>query len=195
MFHDENIFLTPYKYTNQYTHTYVYSDQLILSDEFIIWFCMTFFSFLFTTGLWLYVYNYIVSGRFAEVHNRKKQKVYIVRRLPSQKLDENIVDYIKENSTRPYKILSTKTYDNKLTNLEDRVFLRFMKKIYNTEYDIYIMNTNLYRSSYDNYIYYSEIMGVDYEILDFVKVNVEEAGMERRFFDRETRDRITIELD
>lgn len=188
---------------------YEYDDDLLLfqkiyqlneydtNNELLLWFCMTFFSFIFTTSLWLYVYNYIVSGRFAEVHNRKKQKVFIVRRLPSQKLDQSIVDYIKENANRPYKVLSTKTYDNKLNHLDDRVFLRFMKKLYKTDYDIYVMNTNLYRSSYDNYIYYSEVMGVEYEILDFVRSTEVESNysFERRILDRETRDRITIELD
>ena len=72
-----------------------------------------------------------------------------------------------------------------------------MKKLYKTEYDIYVMNTNLYRSSYDNYIYFSEIMGVEYEILDFVKADVEESrySLELRLLNRENRDRTTIELD
>jgi hypothetical protein len=165
------------------------------NNELLLWFSMFFSSMFFTIGLCAYAYNYILSGRLAEHSEMNKQTVYIVRRIPSENLDEEIVEYIKKNTKRPYKILSTKTYDNTISNIEERIFMRFMKKIYKTSYDIFVMNDNLNRIDYDNYLYFAEIMGVKYKILDFVRNTEENDNYELRRLNRENRERITIRLN
>jgi hypothetical protein len=168
---------------------------ITVSSDFLAWIFISFSSLFFLGGLWMYTINYIVSGRLAEDSIIRKQTVYIVRRLPSDNLDEKIAEFIKKNAKRPYKILSTKTYDNNVTDKDERVFMRFMKRIYKTDSDIYLMNSNLDRTNYDNYIYFSEIMSVDYKILDFVRNDGEGDNTELNRLNRENRERITIRLD
>jgi hypothetical protein len=105
-------------------------NELETNHEFLIWFCMLFSSLFFTIGLMHYAYNYIFSGKLADDKSSLKQTVYIVRRLPSENLDEQIVEYLKKNTQRPYKLLSNKTYSSLLNNQNERLFMRYMKKIY-----------------------------------------------------------------
>jgi hypothetical protein len=67
--------------------------------------------------------------------------------------------------------------------------MRYMKKIYKISYDIFIMNENLNRVEYDNYIYFAEIMNVNYKILDFVRNTEQEENC------ISNRERITIRLN
>ena len=166
--------------------------QLDINNDDLIWLFMLLGASLFTIYLWNFMLNYITSGLFKQVHI--KQRVYIVRSMPSQNLEEKIVEYINENNDRPHKILSQKMYDAELNNISERTFLRFMKKLYNTNCDIFVLTTNNHRSSYDNYIYFSDIFKVDWKIIDFVGVNREEHKSERRIFDYENRERIVLEL-
>jgi len=168
--------------------------ELENNNEFILWFCMLFSSLFFTIGLIYYAYNYILSGKLLDSKSSLKQTVYIVRRLPSEDLDEQIVEYIKQNAQRPYKILSNKTYDSSVSYPDERLFMRYMKKIYKSSYDIFLMNENLNRVEYDNYIYFAEIMNVNFKILDFIGNTMEEDSMENSRFNRENRERITIRL-
>jgi hypothetical protein len=178
-----------------YQKLYNLNDEYEINSEFLLWVFMLFSSLFFTSGLIYYAYNYILSGRLMSDSSSLKQTVYIVRRLPSENLDEDIVEYIKKNTKRPYKILSNKTYDNSVSNPDDRLFMRYMKKIYKSSYDIFLMNDNLNRIEYDNYIYFAEIMGVNYKILDFIKNTEEEDTHEYRRMNRENRERITIRLN
>jgi hypothetical protein len=167
------------------------SLQLDINDR-LIWLGMFLGTSLFTIYLWNFMLNYITSGRFKEAY--VKQRVYIVRSMPSQNLEEKIVEYINQNCNSPHTILSSKMYNDELNNISERTFLRFMKKLYNTNYDIFVLTTNNHRSSYDNYIYFSDMFKVDWKIVDFVGVNREERKSERRIFDYENRERIVLEL-
>jgi hypothetical protein len=166
--------------------------QLDINNDGLIWVVMFIGTSLFTIYLWNFMVNYITSGLFKQAHT--KQRVYIVRSMLSQNLEDKIVEYINQNNDRPHKILSHKMYDDELNNISERTFLRFMKKLYNTNCDIFVLTTNNHRSSYDNYIYFSEILKVDWKIIDFVCVNSEEHKNERRIFDYENRERIVLEL-
>ena len=163
-----------------------------ISNDVLIWVFMLFGTSVFTIHLWKFMLNYITSGLFKQAH--EKQRVFIVRSMPSQNLDDKIMEYINCNNTRPYKILSQKIYDAELNNISERIFLRFMKKLYNTRCDIFVITSNNHRSAYDTYIYFSEILKVEYKILDFVGVNREEHKSERRVFDYENRQRIVLEI-
>jgi hypothetical protein len=165
------------------------------NNEFLIWIFMLFSSTFFTIGLCIYAYNYIFGGQMAENSGYNKQTVYIVRRILSENLEEDIVEYIKKNTKRPYKILSKKTYDSTVSHPEERLFMRYMKKLYKTNYDIFLMNDNVNRIDYDNYIYFAEIMRVKYKIMDFVKNTEENDSYEVNRLNRENRERITIRLN
>jgi hypothetical protein len=166
--------------------------QLDKNNDDLIWVFMFLGTSLFTIYLWNFMLNYITGGLFKQAHT--KQRVYIVRSMPSQNLEEKIVEYINQNCDSPHTILSSKTYNDELNNISERTFLRFMKKLYNTNCDIYVLTMNNHRSSYDNYIYFSDIFKVDWKIIDFVGVNREEHKSERRIFDYENRERIVLEL-
>jgi len=166
--------------------------QLDKNNDDLIWVFMLLGTSLFTIYLWNFMLNYITGGLFKQAHT--KQRVYIVRSMPSQNLEEKIVEYINQNCDSPHTILSSKTYNDELNNISERTFLRFMKKLYNTNCDIYVLTINNHRSSYDNYIYFSDIFKVDWKIIDFVGVNREEHKSERRIFDYENRERIVLEL-
>jgi hypothetical protein len=166
--------------------------QLDKNNVDLVWVFMLLGSSLFTVYLWNYMLNYITSGLFKQ--SQVKQRVYIVRSMPSQNLEEKIVEYINQNCHSPHTILSSKTYNDELNNISERTFLRFMKKLYNTNCDIYVLTTNNHRSSYDNYIYFSDIFKVEWKIIDFVGINREEHKSERRIFDYENRERIVLEL-
>jgi hypothetical protein len=174
-----------YKQENDYL-------QLDINNDDLIWIFMLLGSSLLTIYLWNFMVNYITGGRFKQAH--VKQRVYIVRSMHSQNLEEKIVEYINQNSDTPHTILSHKLYDDELNNVSERTFLRFMKKLYKTNCDIFVLTTNNHRSSYDNYIYFSDICKVDWQIIDFVGINREENKSERRIFDYENRKKIVIEL-
>ena len=176
-------------------NSHINDKQIVVSNDILVWIFMSFSSLFFVGGLWMYMFNYILSGRLADDSIIRKQTVYIVRRIPIDNLDDKIAEFIKKNAKRPYKILSTKTYDNNVADQDERVFMRFMKRIYKTSSDIYLMNSNLDRVHYDNYIYFSEIMSVDYKILDFVKNDEDSDNSELNRLNRENRERITIRLD
>lgn len=185
--YDDDIYL--------YQKIYHLNGEYETNSELLLWCFMFFSSLFFTIGLMSYAYNYIFSGKLADDKSSLKQTVYIVRRLPSDNVDEQIVEYIKKNTQRPYKLLSNKTYSSHLNNQNERLFMRYMKKIYKSTYDIFLMNENLNRVEYDNYIYFAEIMNVPYKILDFVRNTELEDNNGNSILNRENRERITIRLN
>ena len=100
------------------------SLQLDINDR-LIWLGMFLGTSLFTIYLWNFMLNYITSGRFKQAY--VKQRVYIVRSMPNQNLEEKIVEYINQNCNSPHTILSSKMYNDELNNISERTVLRFMK--------------------------------------------------------------------
>jgi hypothetical protein len=170
-------------------------NELEKKQTFMLWDCMLFLCVFFTIGLMCYAYKYTLSCKKADDKSSLKQTVYIVRRLTSENLDEEIVEYIKKNTERPYKLLSNKTYSSLLNNQNERLFMKYMKKINKSSYDIFIMNENLNRVEYDNYIYFAEIMNVNYKILDFIRNTEQEDNNQNCILNSENRERITIRLN
>lgn len=170
-----------------------YSSNKCADDDIFIWMSMLFGSMFLTYSLIQYMLNYICGGQFYLTHH--KQHVFIVRSLPSQHVEEEIVEYIHQaNDGRPYKIISNRTYGGDVINVNERVFLRFMKKLMNTRMDIYVIVPNNHRSAYDPYIYFSETLKINYKILDFISDSQPQIKTEREVLDYENRKRIEITL-
>lgn len=161
-------------------------------DQFI-WIAMLFGTSFLTYYLWKYVLDYIGLGQFKKDH--QKQQVYIVRSQPSQNVKEHAIDYIKKNShDRPYKIISNRAYlsSTDVQNVSERVFLRFMKKLVNTNNDLYVFAPNNHRSAYDNFIYFADMFQIHYKILDFIVANSMQVSAERQLMNYENRERTEI---
>ncbi len=163
-------------------------------DDTLIWIAMLFGSMFMTYALIRYTFNYICGGQFYLSHY--KQNVFIVRSLPSQAVEEEIVEYIRKTNEgrRPYKIISNRAYADDVINVNERVFLRFMKKLMNTHMDIYVIVPNNHRSAYDPYIYFAETLKIDYKILDFISDTRPKIKTESDVLDYEKRERIEITL-
>jgi len=162
-------------------------------DDTLIWTAMLFGSMFMTFSLIRYMLHYICDGRFFLAH--QKQHVFIVRSLPSQHVEEQIVEHINHNNNgRPYKIISKRGYSDDVINVNERVFLRFMKKLMNTNMDLYVLVPNNHRSAYDPYIYFSESLKINYKILDFISDTLPQIKSEREVLYYENRTRIEIKL-
>jgi hypothetical protein len=165
-----------------------------MSDPYLdglIWMTMLLGTTFMTMYLWRYLLHYIESGQFK--NNFQKQQVFIIRCQSGQNIEERVIDYIKTKYTdRPYKIISNRVYSSEVINVKERLFLRFMKKLLKTKYDIFVFAPNNHRSSYDNYIYFAEIFKVNYHILDFVAADCDEIKTEKQIMDYEKRARIKV---
>jgi hypothetical protein len=163
-----------------------------MQPDLLIWIAMLFGTSFLTYYLCKYALDYIESGRFKKDH--LKQHVFIVRSQPSQNMEDDIVEYIKQHSNdRPYKIIWNRAYSSPdVQNVSERVFLRFMKKLVNTNNDLYVFAPNNHRSAYDNFIYFADIFKIKYKILDFVLTDSYEVSAERQLMNYENRERTEI---
>jgi hypothetical protein len=67
-----------------------------------------------------------------------------------------------------------------------------MKKLVNTNNDLYVFAPNNHRSAYDNFIYFADIFKIKYKILDFVLTDSYEVSAEIQLMNYENRERTEI---
>ncbi len=130
--------------------------------------------FYLITGCSLIAYAYYKIDLALKKSNKKN--VYIVRRLPFLKLDDNIRDIIKSSSGRNYRILST--YDliekngefdvRNLAKYSSIVLKSYIKTLSKGDHDIYILNRNQYKWEYIPYVLLAKKFNYEPIILEFV---------------------------
>jgi hypothetical protein len=152
-------------------------DSNILSNFYMSY--VNFYHFLIImfyliTGCSLIAYAYYKIDLALKKSNKKN--VYIVRRLPFLKLDDNIRDIIKSSSGRNYRILST--YDliekngefdvRNLAKYSSIVLKSYIKTLSKGDHDIYILNRNQYKWEYIPYVLLAKKFNYEPIILEFV---------------------------
>ena len=147
---------TTIPYTYEFDR-YFYS----ITPELWVWLFVYFGSFFIATGLSAFVYNYIVENRFAK--SAHVQKVFIVRSNPEFKLENEIVDYIKDTASKPFRIISVD--DTQKSHV--RAFHKFMKRLINTNEEIYILGRNWFNWEYENYIYLCNQFEIPVNVIEF----------------------------
>jgi len=144
-----------------------FNSHYSMSPELMVWLFVYFGSFFVALGLSNFVYKYITENRFAR--REHVQRVFIVRSNPEYGLEEEILDYVKVSASKPFRIISTNN-DYKSHCLSYR---KFMKRLLNTNEEIYIVGYNENSWEYENYIYLCKQLNVPVNIIEFSREGVE----------------------
>lgn len=152
---------TTYPYSYEFDR-YFYS----ITPELWVWLIVYFGSCFVASGLSLFVYRYITENRFAQIPH--KQRVVIVRSNPSNQLEDQILEYIKDNASKPFRIISVGSE----IKSQQKAYHKFMKRLINTEEELYIVGRNWYNWEYENYIYLANQSNVPVDIVEFYKDEV-----------------------
>ena len=138
-------------------------------------FISLYLSFFLSSGFFLiyHVYNKVID----KYNKNNKNKLYIIRRLPFLKLDDEIRKKIKKNSNRNYRILSSYDFIEKdgyfdvrnLAKYNSIVLNSFIKLIRRGQRDIYLMNRNQYQWEYESYVKIAKLFNYEPIIIEFVK--------------------------